>query len=348
MVKNLVKRIWDDRITILLAEDTTADHSDTIEARCYTYYASSTPTGTQATASSTLDLTQLDGIATNWSFNYSDEQKGTFRHYLYDIQIVGSVQSLIYINAKPSFALTICRDKLFPLFGTRKVPERQRLARVVGARAPQLHHGPALVTSYAGKVYELKLAEGTEAYTSRREKIVVYATVKFDEAVAIAKSLNITNGHLENPVPPMTFEVLPGVAVGADLHDKQKLEGISFGDVRCNLIAKALLQVCTGKSAEDFLAHYRYSPDESDRYFWVGNYYKKVGTKAGAEYSGGTKWKARADRAREWGKEFWRIKAPISKHEKILLTSGPSLVEFENQVSELFKESNVDPDEPWK
>jgi hypothetical protein len=343
-LKNLVERIWQDRIKVLFAEDKTTGHSDTIEARCYTYYASSTPTGTQVIASSTLDLTQLDHSAIAWGFKYSDLQKGTFRHYLYAIPIVDPVRSLIYINAKPQHAAEICRNKLFPLFGTKAPTRQPRLAHVVG-RTPQPQPSRALgTTNNAGKAYELKVAEGTEAFTSRREKIVVYVTVKFDEAEAIARSLNIPNGYLEKQVPPMTFKVAPGVAVGADLHDKQKDEGISFGDVRCNLIAKALLQVCTGKSVDEFIEHYRSYADESDRYCWEGNYYKKVG----AEQSGGAKWKVRGDAARSWGKSFYRIKAPISKHQKILRTPEPTLGEFENQVSELFRESNVDPDNPWK
>jgi hypothetical protein len=115
---------------------------------------------------------------------------------------------------------------------------------------PQTSEAQDAQSSFCGQVAMAKIGDENGMFSRRPDKIVVYTAVSDDErglAVALAKRLAQEGRQWYLPdVPPMTEFVAFGVSVGPEPTVKQHTIGNSFGQLRCNLIADALLECCTG------------------------------------------------------------------------------------------------------
>jgi hypothetical protein len=176
-LQEIVDRVWKDRLPILAGPAVRIN--DTIQDRVYEYYASSDQIGQRDISSDIyrLLLEKLDWFARYHDFRYDDFQKGIFRHYKSNhAKSPSQGITRMYINAKPKYAGRVCIA----------------LLELCGVRPPGRPVSP-----YRDVVTEFKVAEGSEAFTSRRDKIVVYIKTlkptsqryRFDEGKALSQDL---------------------------------------------------------------------------------------------------------------------------------------------------------------
>jgi HopA1 effector protein family len=162
-----------------------------------------------------------------------------------------------------------------------------------------------------GELVEMvKFGEAAEAFAGRSDKVILYLGGAEAEAELLARSLATSCADLLlAAVPAMTRKVSKGVAVAAEPHDrKQRAVGTSFGEVRCALIGRALVKAATGRDWEG---------EELAVFVSFGDF-------ASDSLPG--------------------VRAPVKeKSSGRPLPAGP----FHPEVERLFRESNIDPDQPW-
>jgi hypothetical protein len=263
-LSSMLANVWENRETILYAKSMGEDDA-TIEDRVYAFYAPNL-----AVASSkitpTAYLGQLNGVTSPpnkavWRKNV----RGGFHVWDAGGTLDSRVEYRVYLNAKPECAVTVLKHIMniasvdppppprpprpgLPTTPPVVVPEHVIRAGVV-TRAKRGQFGEGLAA--------VKIADEEQAFTNRPDKLVVYTNKYGGETVAtlLANELARNPNWFNANVPPMTRRIAMGVAVGPEVAGTQWNVGTSFGEVRCNLIARALLFVATGKTPDDLTAY---------------------------------------------------------------------------------------------
>src|SRR5262249_53754744 len=105
---------------------------------------------------------------------------------------------------------------------------------------------------YGGGIAAAKIADESQGLTNRPDKIIVYTNDYGGEPIAsmLATELPRDMTRSNSAIPPMTRRIAMGVSIGPEVTGTQWNFGTSFGELRCNLIARALLQTMTGRTLE--------------------------------------------------------------------------------------------------
>jgi hypothetical protein len=107
---------------------------------------------------------------------------------------------------------------------------------------------------YGDVVSGAKIAWTDAAFGGRPDKIVVYVNTDGGRSLAssLARRIAAFGPFFENDHVPMTERIDAGISLGAEVSGQQWQIATSFGEVRCNLIARALVQAVTGQVTPDF------------------------------------------------------------------------------------------------
>lgn len=190
----------------------------------------------------------------NSSWRPQERQNGFF--FWRNFAGQGSADYRVYLNPKPVCAADVfqrildCSAKALDVnlddpFDEDDVP-RERHSRNIPADKKVLdrHLGEVIVTA--------KIALAEDAFMGRRDVIVVYVNGGRTIAAAFARKAVTWAYQFNDSTVPMTDPIAAGISIGAEvhgnLHDRtgQWKVGVSFGHVRCNLIARALVEAVTG------------------------------------------------------------------------------------------------------
>lgn len=245
--------VWENRDWILY--DKPDPTGKTVEDRVYSLYAPMHGVRTDQITPNAYDA-QVNTITspagrTPWIVKRRD----AFFVWDNSASAAGNADYRVYVNAKHEHAVEVFKKIMHwgsdPI-GQGPAPAAPRPPN--GAPIP-----PASLTSgYAARVARghfadviaaAKIAFAKEAFTGRADLIVVYLNPLGGRAAALALAHRLAKlgAYYRNDHPPMTQKVHFGIAVGPEVSGTQWQVGTSYGEVRCNLIAQAMVHSVTGR-----------------------------------------------------------------------------------------------------
>ena len=292
-------------------DDDNQSYMYTLEDRIYDLYAAGDPdTGDRTSYNAAVGSLQGDCLASG--FAYDASQWPNYARFRND-NAKGHADYRIYLN---------------PTLATGPALVRAILALSGNATGPV--EGGADAQATTAPVHMVKIAANDEAYSGRPDLIVLYTSGGFTAAEGFARTLSeITGIEFRENVRPMTFKVANGVAVGGEIETARKHTdiGVSFGDVRCALIAKALFKTVTKKS----YLHDEIKDDDP--------LFKRVGEGA---------WQSQlVPFNTPFGFGSWRLVVPVEPALAPSRNPGAQDSKFTKAVTKLFAKYNIDVDAPW-
>lgn len=262
-LSSLLTNVWENRQTILYANPATPEDK-TIEDRVYAFYAPNNPIDKSGIDKATYRH-RLHGITSPvGKAKWTKSIRGVFHVWDVGGRLDSSVGYRVYLNAKPEYAVALFKHIM--TIASVNAPPPPRPARLGMPMTPPkptpvvteqvIRSGlvaKARRSDYGEGLAAVKIADENEAFTNRPDKIVVYTNTYGGQVIAnmLAAQLGQITKCFNPNIPPMTQQIALGVATGPEVIGEQWNVGTSFGEVRCNLIARALLTIVTGKSPSD-------------------------------------------------------------------------------------------------
>jgi hypothetical protein len=253
-LSSVLSNVWENRQWILYAQPQRA--GETVQDRVYSFYAPEYEIDqigiTKQDYQALLSALPAPHNRTRWSMYWQDAFRvGKNLNPPMSMDIV----LRLYINIKAVHAI--------PVF--RRLMEMASDPLPVGGPAPMMHHNIPESVKFSGAMDRMrrhiytdvivaaKLANGEQMFSGRRDKFVIYLNKYAGESGAqlLVQELMGMGRFYERDTVPMTKELAPGFGIGAEVHDGQSSVGTSFGGVRCNLIAKALVRTVLGRDLSD-------------------------------------------------------------------------------------------------
>jgi hypothetical protein len=240
VLSNFLANVWENRDHVLAAQ-----FAKGARERVYELYSSAPPDGGAQTPEQQNYANRLAALRGRFGL----QPGGEWFYYFHRTQ--ADVLIRLYMNPRPEWACRVFEMTLDALRDTRGLGAALQSGAVARAgRRPGAGLGKAQAPSkYAGAAWadgvnQLKIANAAEAYSGRRDLIVVYLAGQ-DVGWSLLRALEgrgLMQGWFADDVPPMTQRVYWGVSFGTDPREP----GASFGMVRCDLIADALILAVTG------------------------------------------------------------------------------------------------------
>ncbi|HEY8922782.1 MAG TPA: T3SS effector HopA1 family protein [Polyangia bacterium] len=253
-LSSLLTNVWENRSQILF--ETSKIVNETVGDRVYGLCGASLPKTTSMTASYSLQLERIRSLPNLKSWQ-SSRQRDLFGSYFLRFSnpaSSGACLSRVYVNAK--------LDKVYEVFSaiTALTPPVARLpgwsggtTNVMIGRTALVHQGRGRtpILDWSVVVLMVKIADVDEAFTGRRDVIVIYLNQPVPIATQLAQQLSLAISRFVNhDVMPMTQLVSSGISVGAEVHGQQGKPGASFTETRCGLIARGLIDCVLGPAAQ--------------------------------------------------------------------------------------------------
>lgn len=254
-LSSFLTNVWENRENILFSR---ADETGiTVEDRVYTIYA---PLHGVSSAGISQDQYgwSLDGIrkpaGSAWAIERGNAYGDEFLVWKNGAAVSRSVDHRIYINAKLATAATVFQRILTE--AARQADQHATSVpmsvmatsyQALASRGRLLEHLPELVVA-------AKIASKEAAFTGRQDLIVVYLNKYGGRALAEAfgKKIATWGSYFRNDHVPMTLRVASGISIGPEGGADQLGAGASFGQVRCWLIARALIRAVTNTTPTTF------------------------------------------------------------------------------------------------
>jgi hypothetical protein len=288
--------VWENRdVTMYGNPDPTGD---TIEDRVYSIYA---PQHGIGNAGITKDVYQarVNGILAPPNSGWRASQRNWA--FVWDNASAASLHAnyRIYVNAKPNYAVNIFQRIM--QMSARPVPQAQPMPPHLRQAMPQLpphvaatgYMAQANRGNYADVVVGAKIAFADEAFSGRPDVIVVYLNQQGGRQLAAHLAERIANfgDFFRNDLPPMTERIAWGVSIGPEVSGQQWTVGTSFGMVRANLIAWAMIETVTalptaaGPHPVPLVAHPAGSPNRLDFFRIVTNKFAQFNIDSNAPWT---------------------------------------------------------------
>lgn len=243
--------VWENRDYILFNAPRNPD--ETIEDRVYDIYAPQH--GITASITPEVYETQVSGItAPPLSKPWRFRSTGGFRVADNLGAESSSVNCRIYLNVKLENAVHVFKivlDKAkMPLYEPSRSGPPSLTTPSLSIPQDILSRGhlartKAMGESFEGSVIGAKIAEKEQAFSGRPDIIVIYMPTEL-QAIKLAEYLAKLGPYYKNDIPAMTKRIAWGISIGAEVWGEQWKVGTSFGGLRCNLVARALIKSVIG------------------------------------------------------------------------------------------------------
>jgi len=301
-----LSNVWENRDWLLYGSPLTG-RKETIEDRVYDLYAPEQPRTAGMTArayKAQIDAINKPVISRH---NWRRSIRGGF-HVWDNSGCSGSVNYRLYLNVELAQAARVFTEVMI----SASAPAAAFSRSMASGRAALAARGRREMRDFSTVVKAAKIADEEQAFTSRPDVIVVYFSEGRDTALAFSKRLLNGCGAacFKHDHVPMTERIASGVSMGPEVSGaRQWAVGTSFGEVRCNLIAKALVKCVTGKTIDQV-------PDS-------------------------------ATESRESTTFFKVFKAPLSQT-SLPPVGSPNRLDFFQEVGKSFQQTGIDPAAPWR
>ncbi|MFN7920792.1 MAG: T3SS effector HopA1 family protein [Bryobacteraceae bacterium] len=240
--------VWENRDVLMYgAADPTGD---TVEDRVYAMYAPMHGAGNTGITKPAYNVL-VNGIVappnSGWVVNRRDWA------YVWDNNSAASSNAAyrIYLNAKlPTAAALFQRIMGLAVRPPQPVhPAPNVLARPLATAYMALANRGI----YGDVVAAMKIAFANEAFNGRPDIIVIYINPEGGKQIAahLARRISGFGDLFRNDIPPMTERISWGVSIGPEVSGAQWNVGTSFGMVRTNLIAWAMIEAVTGHATNN-------------------------------------------------------------------------------------------------
>jgi hypothetical protein len=253
-LSSLLTNVWENRSYILF--DTSKILNETVGDRVYGLCGGALPNTMSMTASYSFQLARI-GSLPNLRRWHQTRQRDLFGSYFVrfrNLAASGACLSRVYVNAKLEKVyevvsrITALTPPVVSLPGLSAEANNLLIGRTVQA---QQSRGRDTVLDWSLIVLMVKIADVEEAFTGRRDVIVVYFNQPVPIAARFAQQItHASTGFVNHDVMPMTQMVSSGISVGAEVHGQQGESGASFTQARCGLIARSLIDCVVGPAAQ--------------------------------------------------------------------------------------------------
>ena len=250
--------VWENRDGILYRKDDPTPIANdptgtTVEDRVYAVYA---PQHGQAKGAITRDryTTAVNAIKkppqSGWTVDRRD-----WAFVWRNVWASQTADHRVYVNAKlehaPAIFEKIMGMAVLPLKGPPVPPRPGQTNPVLPAHVLRTGHLTQANRGHFGEtVAAAKIAFAEEAFSGRPDRIVVYVNAGPAVAAALARKIAALGNLFEHDHPPMTQRIASGISIGAEVGAGQWSVGTSFANVRCNLIAWAMIEAVTGQATD--------------------------------------------------------------------------------------------------
>lgn len=251
--------VWENRDWILYGADETPERNDTVEGRVYALYAPEHG-ATNAGITPGAYAAQLTGVAAPAGAKpWSQRHTGGFWVWTSSACSGSHPAHRLYLNAKPARAPQVFQRVITLASAPSKVPPPVPPRKMAGPGAA-IHGAQAPIVApqppnrpWSDVILSAKIADHVQAFSGRNDLIVVYLSSNRGDAIRLGETLlrEFPMSWFNHDIPPMSERVGFGVSVGPEVTGKQWGAGTSYGEVRCNLIAKAMLECITGVQIDD-------------------------------------------------------------------------------------------------
>jgi hypothetical protein len=256
--------VWENRDYILFgckagSSDTGEAEGDTVGDRIYCIYAPNSAYRASTITPGAYDtaVSAFKGVALAARWRPKSARDG---FHVFQAPEVSSPSYRLYLNVKPERVVAVAQELVkcavfaepppfkptAPTAGTApksSAPVLDPRVLPASALARMKHH------NFADVMVAFKVADKEEAFTNRPDRVVVYLNDLAGTAgVGMLVSLLKKNeGWYLPDTPPLTKRLAWGMGCGPEVSSAQWAIGNSFGMLRCNLIAHALVEVVTGR-----------------------------------------------------------------------------------------------------
>ena len=270
-LSSLVTNVWENKEALVFGA---SKARETVADRIYELCGGSQPRTQNLTSQYSVQLSRIESLP-NLARGKKEMQSDAFGSYFVRFAnpgASGGAESRVYINAKREHAFDVMKALM------ELIPPVMKLssgACVTGMQGLAFRGRQAPV-EWGSAVLLVKIADVEEAFRGRRDLIVVY----LNKPLALARDLagklgaKVRPTWLNNDAMPMTQAVTFGISVGAEVHGAAQWKvGTSFTEVRCRLVARALVECVTGKPSatgqEDAPLKVRANPATCNRLLFV-------------------------------------------------------------------------------
>jgi hypothetical protein len=241
---DFLTEVWNHRDNILFGPRRHAETEETVEGRVYGLYAPETRfTGAAVTPDAYKQT--IETVALKFPHWRRKPKSSTGSFHVWDSPSPRqSVTQRLYLNVRPECTA----DALSAAFSLGNLGPKV-MASTARALAKR-HHDPSFWDRpFASMIVAIKAADETEAFTSRADKVVVYLNklATEDDVKALSEAFTAFPKWFMPNFPPMTRYLGAGIASGVEPVGTQYQIGTSFGELRCKLIARALIRTVVGK-----------------------------------------------------------------------------------------------------
>ena len=243
-LSSLVTNVWENKDALVFGASKVRE---TIADRVYDLCGGSQPKTQHLTVQYDVQLSRIESLPnlSRWKKERQSDAFGSYFVRFANPAASGSAESRVYINAKREHAFDVMKALMELIPPVVKLPGG---VCVTGMRGLPFR-GRQAPREWSPAVLLVKIADVEEAFRGRRDLIVVYLNKPLALARDFAGELGarVRATWLNNDSMPMTQAVTFGISVGAEVHGASQWKvGTSFTEVRCALLARALVECVTG------------------------------------------------------------------------------------------------------
>jgi hypothetical protein len=243
-LKKFLDDVWNARADILFEPQPNGEDRQTVGGRIYDlFYA---PKAGVATADA-LHEQRMSNLRQQPGWRYS--KRGSF-HVWDNTGAQGGAHGRIYLDVNTERIEDALKVVFAAAAPDKDGPEAGGIPRQVvdAGNSARWRRGRGLGTF----ICAVKAIDETELGSARADRVVLYLNSTAD-AEAIENFRRLFERNRFSPLnavpmfgtgnPPMTQRLASGIGFGREVSGKQWQVGTSFGEVRCNIVALALIQI---------------------------------------------------------------------------------------------------------